>query len=395
MSTQEKLLNYIIQDAEGIDFSLFSGKSGILITLINYQKSSKSKSSRKIIDIQINKCINSLLDDIENNSMDGSFIAGITGVAYALRFAYYNGFNDLIDIEWFDEIDNVIITYFNHFVSIKELDLLRGLTGIIVYFLKFNIHKDYVDKYVSLLKKTAVWENETCFWYFYSFNKEKVKMEYRKDMINLGMAHGVALIISSLASICKRNIQKKICTQLIIGSTNFLMSQLNSTSLNQFGSVFYKKTNKLGEARLGWCYGDLSTGFSILKAGIICNNKEIYDNGFNICLKTLKKDYYTSHLEEHGFCHGFYGTSYIYYKLFLLTKATKFLEKRDYWISIAEEQRSFNTHELGYFQNDVIGEKTEKHTTSGLLSGLSGILLCLLSFENNTTDFDNLFLLDV
>jgi lantibiotic modifying enzyme len=150
-------------------------------------------------------------------------------------------------------------------------------------------------------------------------------------------------------------------------------------------------------SRLGWCYGDLGVGLSILKAGKASNNIAWQEKGNEICSKTLKRNISNAGLDEHGICHGFLGAMHMYKKVYHITEHPKYLKAIDYWYNLAFEKRDFGIDELGFFQADLLPNgKLHKYTTSGLLLGLSGVYLSLCSQNKSDIDFswDSAFLLD-
>jgi lantibiotic modifying enzyme len=377
------------------DHSLFYGKSGIIMALINYYHTIDDSKPKAEIETHIINLVSDLVNDIETRPMDGSLMRGITGLAYSLRWAHNNGFAQYVEMEWFDEIDKVILSYCDDYLAMNELDLLRGASGIIIYLLKFDLYPEYILKYVSILSQNARWEINKCYWVLYSLNNATQQLEINDNIVNMGLAHGMPMLISILGSIYNVYGNVENCKELLLGACKYVIETRITDSLDQFGGVFYRKINKYSKARLGWCYGDSCVGFSIIKSGIICKDKNLFNIGLEICQKSTQKDFSTAALEDHGFCHGFFGAAYLYHKLYKITGKKDFCDISDYWLKIADENRLCQVHPLGYFCSEMIADENIQFATPALLVGLSGILLSMLSIYEEKTDFDDLFLLNI
>ena len=386
------IIEFLVKDIRSdFDSSLFFGKAGILLALINYLDIENSPQIHK----KVNECIESIVSDIQNTPLNGSLMSGLTGIAYALRLSKEKGYCDEIDDSWFDEVDEIIKDYYDSYLRINDLDLLRGATGVIVYLLRFKIHYEWIEEYVILLKNTAIWKKDCCYWRFYSYNESSNSLEYRDDIINLGLAHGMPMILSILSLIYKENINKHDCKELIDGTYKFILRDSINNSIYQFKGILYlnQEQEQINSSRLGWCYGDLSVGYSFVKSALLIQDDDMYNKGLQICKITCNRDINTSYLEEHGFCHGFYGTAYIYHKLFKLSNEPIFNKQSEYWIAISDVTKDYTLNKLGYFQTDTVNNRVDRTITSHLLSGISGILLCKLALKSTNVDFDNIFLL--
>ena len=297
----------------------------------------------------------------------------------------------------FEQLNMIMYNSLDYYLKIKDYDLLRGATGIVVYLINYNFNLTYIEKYIDSLYNDAVWiENNKCYWVFYSFNEKKKKLEYRDDIINLGLAHGIGGIISVLAELYKKGVKKEICSTLINGAINYLNTVENSDKKSQFCGIIYKGDEKQNSSRLGWCYGDSSLGLSILKAGVYSNNESWIDYGNKICLKSTERTIENSDLDEHGICHGYFGTMHIYNRLYEITKNINYLNRKEYWYNIGMNNRNFKIDDFGFYQADLEQDGSlHKYTTTGLLQGLSGIYLCLASYNKIYYPWDRIFLLNI
>lgn len=397
---KKNIINNILHEIPNCDFSLFHGKSGILVSLVCYLKTEKNLDSkeRSYIEMKVNECIEFIIEDVENYPMDGSLASGLTGIAYALQIAKSLGGYDVIENDWFKSFDDIIISSFENNLKVRDYDLLRGATGNLLYLLNFcPDNRNYVEAYIRSLFKDAIWVNDdTCYWIFYSFNGVSKQLEYNSEVINIGLAHGIASIISLLSELYETGFEKEKCYKLISGAVNYLRSIEMTDSINHFDGIVYLKEKGISSRRLGWCYGDTSTGLAILKAGSHCCNEDWIDYGNQICLNSTKRTLESSFLEEHGLCHGYFGTMHIFNRLYKRTGKVEYLEMMKYWRDAGETIRDYSCDSTGFFQTELTEDNLVcKFSTPSLIQGLSGILLCLTSTEEIIYPWDKIFLLNI
>lgn len=398
ISLKEKIITRLIKNIDLADHTLLHGKPGILLALSYYFCYESDLKEKLIIKEKIEYCIDKLFDHIENDTMDGSLAFGVTGISFALQISL-----DLLnqkeenDIELFDQLNLMICNSMEKSINIKDYDLLRGATGHVLYLMNYSSNYIYIEKYIDSLYNDAVWiENNMCYWIFYSFNNSKEKLEYRDDIINLGLAHGIAGIISVLSDLYKKDFKQEKCSILINGAINYLKSVEIFDQKSQFCGIVYKNEKQQNSSRLGWCYGDSSLGLAILKAGIYLENENWIDYGNKICLKSSERTIENSDLDEHGICHGYLGTMHIYNRLFMTTKNAIYLNRKEYWYNAGMNNRDFKIDNLGFYQADLESDGSlNKYTTSGLLQGLSGIYLCIASYKEIKYPWDKIFLLNI
>jgi hypothetical protein len=137
-------------------------------------------------------------------------------------------------------------------------------------------------------------------------------------------------------------------------------------------------------------------GLAILKAGIYSKNKNWLDFGNRICIKSTERTSENSGLDEHGICHGYFGTMHIYNRLYLETNDIKYSNSKEFWYHAGINNRDFKVDTLGFYQVDLQPDGSlKKYTTTGILQGLSGIYLSLASYERINYPWDSLFLLNI
>lgn len=392
----DQIILELVNGIKDADHTITHGKPGILIALAYYSSFSLNPEYEKIVDDAIQQCIDDILNDIETKHLDSSLAFGLAGVSYALQTAYKLNQKDKIDPEWLEDLDVLLAESAQHFLEISDFDFFRGASGIITYMLQFYPNDEVLSNYVMALYEKAVWNEYGCYWIFYSFDPEVRTFTYREDLVNLGLAHGVSGIISVLAELYKKGVEQKKCYEMIKGAIKYLGKIQNHDHKSQFPPIFDQNNSSQETSRLGWCYGDSALGLCILKAAQYCGNKAWYDFGENICMRSTKRKIDESLLEEHGICHGYFGAMHIYGKLYKETQKNIYKDAKEYWFEVGISERDFNVNSLGFYQTDYGADYIpEKKATYGLIQGLSGVLLCLLSYEKMEYPWDAILLMNI
>ena len=104
---------------------------------------------------------------------------------------------------------------------------------------------------------------------------------------------------------------------------------------------------------------------------------------------------------EHGFCHGYFGTAYLFKRLHDFLGDDSLIIASNYWLNQAFDHRDYSISNIGFFQIDSISinngnEDQQKTSSLQLLEGYAGILLVLLSFKFNIQNkWDSIFLITI
>lgn len=395
----EKLILEIVENMDEADASLMHGKSGMLVSFCYYYKTIEDLDLKLKINNAINRCIDLLLEDIEKLELNGSFGFGLAGIAYSFRIAYDLGHKDKINLEWLDDMHEIVKDSFNFCLANKEFDFLRGASGIIIYLVNCGKENDLLELYIRKLEQEALWTENRCHWIFYSFDENQRLFKYDDRYVNLGLAHGMASIVNLLTEIYSRVKYKKRIENLLEGAINFLISVKTTHQVSSYCGIYDKDSSIQATSKLGWCYGDTSVGISILKAGFQVNNSGWKELGNEICLKSANRSLEDAGLDDHGFCHGYFGAAHIYGRLYELTNEPIYVERKEYWLENAFQKRDYNVHNLGFYSSILENKNLYKFKSFGLLEGLSGIALVLCSssyYENSSQHtWDSLFLTNI
>ena len=311
---------------------------------------------------------------------------GVVGILYVFKELVRKGYlpkEKFSDMNTDRYIYNAMITQCLH----KKYDFLSGALGIALYFLNSKAY-DKVDYFLKQITSNFEWDNKNRAF----FINEKYN---NRDVINLGLAHGLAgnLAFYSLAK--KENMLFSKYYDISLGLANYLLSMESNGRNSRFPAMtFHKGNNKSTNSRLSWCYGDLCIGLSLLLFSNAFENRKYYDIAIGILLDTIKR---TNLIEEDirdaCLCHGTSGLAYMYQKIYQMTSIEEFNNASEYWY--------FETNKMSYDKVDTAGfnfyiqeEEKEYISPYGFLNGISGVGLSIISGKANTnSSWDRLLLL--
>jgi lantibiotic modifying enzyme len=274
-----------------------------------------------------------------------------------------------------------------------NFDLFYGAIGIALFFLsrkQFVFQRDYIEDLLRLINSKAIYDSDTARWPAFDIEKSAVN----KAEFNLGFAHGIPSILMFIIKCSEKGFRINASKELVCKGINFLLSfeNVQGSRSNFPGLVDFDEPDKHSKySRLGWCYGDLTIGYTILKAGQHFGKHELKKKGIAILLECAKrKDLSRNYVNDAGFCHGTVGIAQVFYRANLLCPNTDLLEAQNYWTSKTLEQARYMDGMAGYkfFYN----EKLIKNTS--LIEGIAGVGLFLLSQTSNQPhNWDECFLL--
>ncbi|MBU2650658.1 MAG: hypothetical protein KKA81_06975 [Bacteroidetes bacterium] len=148
-----------------------------------------------------------------------------------------------------------------------------------------------------------------------------------------GMAHGIAGILSFLASCYKHNLNPESCREIM----HSLVPRVNAFAKNFPDSPAIPGKQIPGDTYpynpFGWCHGLAGMGWALYKAGYATKNREWMSYAYFILNKLrnlLQKN--GEMLPECGLCHGQAGVAHIFRKLYLHTKSKTHLQFSRYWL---------------------------------------------------------------
>ncbi len=379
---------------------LLSGLAGQLL----FQFKLSDFDTALVNEVVFSDKLDFLQQQLANYAQQPDLNNGLSGQAWFLEFINQAQGQDY-DADFCEEVDDILADILAVDLWQGEIEMVLGLSGIAMYAGRRSrkssstvLFERIINHFENLSIKTTA---NTLSWSqpsnsVYRFNKEKPEeLEF-----NLGLAHGVPSIIAALLPALNIPSLYKRTKSLLVQSCDWLIEQQLIQSTNeQYSSCFdsYCTGNFTGKSvtidkddevksgsRLGWCYGDLTIALTLARVGNALELPSYLEKAKEVGLLAAKRDSINGSVYDAGICHGSAGLALIFQLLHQQLKEPELLQAANKWL--------IHTLEL-YREKGIAGlymysGLTEEYQEDvGLLMGLSGIGLCLLSALGQEADW--------
>ncbi len=337
------------------NLGLLGGETGRAIFFAQY---SKKRNNNECEDLSKSIAAR-IFEAIQNESFPLYYSNGLTGILCGLNVIEALKINNDYSID-VDKLLNDLEAISIANIRNENNDLLAGSIGIILFFAIFNCHEQF-SLVIENLDKSKNCENGMYYWKSYS------RQNFDKNYINLGLSHGMAAILSVIGK-GYHFLDNNLAVSLLMGVYELYRQNENPDSYYSMFPNGVSKREQAGESRLAWCYGDIGIGLSFLNVGISTSKSIFFDYGLKVLKKTIiRKRNKECLITDPFFCHGSSGVALAYLNAYKLSGELEFLDCANYW----------------YEQTLIIMNQNKwKSYNYGILEGLCGIGLMLLSFES-------------
>ena len=270
---------------------------------------------------------------------------------------------------------------------------MYGHLGVLYYLIERG--KYHEAESVLLKINEQLTENEFgVFWY----DSPTQNMSSKKN-INLSLAHGSASVIVVLSRMVSYGLsdyrpKESWLKDIILKIISFIKNRQQKSE-----SVYYPgccTVNEKGDllnsySRLSWCYGDMGIGLSFWQAGNAIGDELLKKKAIEIYKQTLPRRLPNENeIVDACICHGTAGVAHMYNRMYYNTGLTVFRKAAEEWIS--------ETLKMAKYKDGFCGYKTwnghQWHNDLSLLSGISGVRLCLLAhISKSNSNWDRCFLM--
>ncbi len=385
-----KIQKGVEQNLDSIeDLGIVSGIAGIMIFQFLYAKHIQSDEvydkAKDMIGIGIEK--------INKGYNNPNYSNGLAGFCWGLQFLDENDLIEFDTSDFFSQIDPYLGEVLDLKITEKHYDFFQGVIGYGVYFLKRyknttdtdlkESYKIYLGRIVSYLNGTKIIEQNGVMWE--SFQPSTIEGAVNIDM---GLAHGVPSIAYFMAMIFEVGLFSNELEPLINGAMTFMLSTKNKdkTLPSLFPIYIYDSVPKKEEnSRLGWCYGDIGIGLSLLKIADVTSNFELKSEALEILKHTAnRRGLHENYIVDAGLCHGAFGLAQIFGRLNDKFSLIEFIDAEAYWKSMGHNMAVYNDN--GDVSFEIYKGERGWSKPISLLEGTSGIGLYLIS---SLTGFEN------
>ena len=360
---------------------VLAGLSGMALFQFYYSKYLDTDSNANV-GVAI---ISNGIEKINDGYSFSTYCTGIAGLGWALDHLEQEDFIDIDSDDLLSEFDEYLKkTMFSSFKN-NDYDFLHGGIGYAFYFLnRFRNTSSAVlkEKYVKILFEfidllEGLSETE-------GGNKIKWKsvlnIKTEEEGYNLSLSHGISSIIGILTKLYEHDTFKVRTEHLLIGAVNYVLSLENE---DKKSCVFPNSKTLDGvvskKSRLAWCYGDLGVGIRLWFAAKVLNDEKLKEKTISVfkhaALRVKQED---TMVMDAGICHGSYGNSQLFNRMYQETGILEFKDAASFWINDGLEKAAFEDGFSGYKQWQ--GDDKEWGKEVSLLEGIAGIGLVIIDY---------------
>jgi len=373
------ICDYVVKKEFNQHIGLMSGMIGEIIFLAYYSRHFKNNDIADSIKPRLEYVLNKI------NSGDNypTFAGGICGINWALEHLNKYEFIDYDINELYDSSDEFLKEWMINYILNSNYDFLHGALGIANYFSERNSEKTnmYINEFISILEpkcdkfkdidalgvQSTIYSTGTPF-----------------KAYNFSLSHGMTSILYFLQK-CENKLQLNDngkSSQIFNGILNFFKHHKNDISkYNSYYPTWIDGENSIKNARIAWCYGDLGIGSIFLNISRQNQSESYKEHGVSLINNTLNRvNPEKEIILDAAICHGSSGLSLLYENAYHLTNNLDYLKQSDYWLNHCLNEDKYLDGACGY--KSYMGVKTGWSTETGLLEGISGIGLVLLSKLN-------------
>ena len=382
------------------NLSLLTGESGIALFYSHLYIYTQDEQYHQIV-FSLLKNIYQQIDAQGIRSLNFGY--GFTGIGWLVHHLKNLNLLQRSEILDFNKLDKQIAFAMLEQGKIGYLDYFSGALGYTLFFIQ-ELNKSrirYLEKLVIEISKRKINILNSYAWL--EFNPAVGTQS--TTTVNLGIAHGMPSILSVLLQLYRKGIMPHLCEEMIIGGINFFL-ETGIFDDPEKGSIFpsafniHEQNEKLSrQSRLAWCYGDLS----ILHLLIEIDNTFKLPAVKSVIAKMIIFECKRTNLEKNlvvdsGLCHGAAGVLHLFRRIKQkLSCDSKWLIPQldltiAYWTDLTLTKFKDNTGK--YLTLD--STKNGYTTTYGLLEGMSGVGLVLLSMllDTEKLKWDKVLLLE-
>jgi lantibiotic modifying enzyme len=360
----------MLEHAQNRQNGLMLGKMGMALFFSYYYTYSKDKRCLH--------CLNDLVSEVfdalnSSEHLDYSFCYGLSGIAWTFEHLVKRGSIDPETAEALDGIDELIFESSSLNLQHSEYDLMIGAVGDGTLLLERSSQRKKAAEYLERLIDSVYAAGEFrdgCYQLQSKFDVRRI------TGCNLSMSHGLTGLLVLVSKCFEQNISRDRSRILAEGIVQTILRSELKNQRSLF-PAYLCKDEEPGSSRLGWCYGDLGFGMGLYEAGVIFKNQNWQEKALEILRATsLRRNLSEERIFDAGLCHGTAGIAHCFSRILNSSKLEVFREAALFW---HEETLRYAKHEKGLAGYKTMNSRNELEAQSGLLEGLSGTGLYLLS----------------
>jgi lantibiotic biosynthesis protein len=291
------------------------------------------------------------------------------------------------------EVDDALLGALANPAWTGKYDLFDGLVGIGVYALERLPRPSAVcllEAIVARLAADAERSEEGAAFHTPRGNLRPAYQQLQpRGTYNLGMAHGVAGIISLLGAMCRAGIATAQARPLLVDSVAWLLARERPEGDGFRFLSTYTPGRDVDIGRLGWCHGDLSVSLALLAAARGTGDAAWERHALRVALAAAAWPVDTTPVPDACLCHGAAGVGHSFNRLYQELGDERLGDAARGWLRRAVAMREPGVGIGGY----QMFQSGQKYDHPGVRIGSSGIGLALLAaISPIAPDWDRLLL---
>ena len=327
------------------------------------------------------ECLNDAIDAIARVDMGPSLFMGFTGVAWATDVLDEVLFHTQSDAN--EAIDDAVLEVLRADAA-GDYDLISGAVGLGVYALQRLPRADAraaVETVVRLLDERAVRDDDGIAWFTPSDALPPgSRSVYRDGYFNLGVAHGLAGVVSFLAGVVSALPDTPKAAQLLEGAVAWLLAREQKDA---DGAAFPAVVTPAGESersRTAWCYGDAGAAAALALAGTALDSAVLLEDARRIASAVARRPPEACGVRDACLCHGAAGLGHMLNRLAQELGDEELADAARAWFGRALDMRVPGTG-VGGFRTYRTGQDVAARWLDhpGFLAGAAGVGLALLA----------------
>jgi len=310
--------------------------------------------------------------------------SGLAGIGWLYEYLSQRKINDYDTNTLLEDFDTCLEKALKNFMLDNNYDFLHGGVGVALYFTKRAAKKTalipVLAQFIEDLEKIAVIQEDGAIKWSSFLGKGYDKWGY-----NISLSHGMSSIVSILSKLHKiEELNKEKVEILLRGAVQYILAQeIDKEKYDSFFPNFALETmSDIFKSRLAWCYGDLGIASALYQAGKALNEDIWINKALEVLLFAAihRKNLEDNFVRDAGLCHGAAGIGHIFYRMWWNTRLPEFKDAADYWFQETIKMARFEDGLAGFKALEMPDGKPQWVNKYGLLEGVAGIGLALLTY---------------
>ena len=375
-------ITQLLSSQEISDIGLLTGIGGQILTC------SELSLQKQVSQQWLEHLHKTLEDRLTNEVFITTHCGGLAGIGWLYEYLSQRKIIDYDTNALLEEFDGCLEKELHNFLQQGNYDFLHGGVGVALYFVKRSAKKrelvSVLNRFLKDLERLNTKQEDGAIKWLSALGDRDPKWGY-----NISLSHGMASIVAILSKLYQiEGIDKEKTETLLRGAVQYILAQ--EIDKDKYGSFFpnlaLENTPTITKSRLGWCYGDLGIASALYQAGNALKEERWINKALEILLFAAlqRRDLEDNFVRDAELCHGTSAIGHIFYRMWWNTKLPQFKDAADYWFNQTLKMATFEDGLAGYKILYVFENKPQWKTEYGLLMGISGIGLALLTYYYET-----------